>query len=190
MNIKSKEYDEVRPGVTLENTGEGGMILELGTGGSRKPEENGVIQLIPTQPEKPDPETRAETAIADLHDRYAAKLREQYDFSMGRLRDERDEALRENWILNQQAKAALPEQLAAAGINGGASETTVANLDAQYQQGRNDIRGDYMEEMAKAVENQSEKLSESAENYNEKWIEYLLSLAKMEEEYEKKAELK
>ena len=63
------------------------------------------------------------------------------------MRAERDEALRENYILQQQAEAALPEQMAARGINGGAAETTLADLRARYQGNRNDIRGDYMSEM-------------------------------------------
>ena len=73
----------------------------------------------------------AEIAIAELRSRYAEKMREQYESAAEKLRAERDDALRENWILQQQAEAALPEQMAARGINGGAAETNLANLGAQ-----------------------------------------------------------
>ena len=125
-------------------------------------------------------EGKAETSIGDLKNKYAQNLRDQYDYSAQKLKNERDAALRENWVLQQQAEAALPEQMAAAGINGGASETTLANLRAKYQGDRNNIRGEYMNNLGElSQQNQSER-AEAERAYNEKWLEYLLSLAKME----------
>ena len=131
----------------------------------------------------------AETAINDLKNKYSEMLRQQHDYAANKLRKERDDALRENWVLQQQAEAALPEQLAAAGINGGASETTLANLIARYQGNRNDIRNGYMENLGDLAMKHSMQQAESERAYNEQWLDYLLSLAKMEDEYEKKKEL-
>ena len=128
----------------------------------------------------------AEIAIEELRSRYAERMREQYEYAAEKLRSERDEALRENWILQQQARAALPEQMAAAGINGGAAETSLANINAQYQGGRNDIRNEYIKELGELNGEHSEKQAEAEQGYNEKWLEYLLSLAKKEYEYAKK----
>ena len=125
-------------------------------------------------------EGKAETSIGDLKNKYAQNLRDQYDYSAKKLREERDAALRENWVLQQQAEAALPEQMAAAGINGGASETTLANLRAKYQGDRNNIRGEYMNNLGELSQQSQSERAEAERAYNEKWLEYLLSLAKME----------
>lgn len=134
-------------------------------------------------------EDKAETAIEDLRNKYSRKAREEFESKAQKLQKERDDALRENWILQQRAEAALPEQMAAAGINGGASETTLANLMARFQGNRNDIRSGYMDNLGDLAAEHSAQQAESEKAYNEQWLEYLLSLAKMEEEYEKKKEL-
>lgn len=126
----------------------------------------------------------AETAIADLRNKYSGQVRNQYENSVKRLEKERNDALRENWILQQRAEAALPEQMAAAGINGGASETTLANLRAQYQGNRNDIRSGYMENLGELLDEQNKAQAEGADKYDRMWLDYLLSLAKAEQQHE------
>ena len=126
----------------------------------------------------------AEIAIAELRSQYAEKMREQYESAAEKLRAERDEALRESWVMQQQAEAALPEQMAAAGMNGGASETNIANMKAQYQGERNDIKNVYIDELGELGSEQNAKQAEVQAGYNEKWLDYLLSLAKKEKDYE------
>ena len=125
-----------------------------------------------------------------MRNKYSAKIREQFESSAQKLRKERDDALRENWILQQQAEAALPEQMAAAGINGGISETTLSNLRAKYQGNRNEIQNGYMDDIGDLAERKLENQSEAEKSYNEKWLEYLLSLAQMEEKYKYEGILK
>ena len=131
----------------------------------------------------------AETAVADLRNRYSEKVRANFENTAKKLREERDAALRENWVLQQQAEAALPEQMAAAGINGGASETTLANLRAKYQGDRNDIRNGFANELGELSFEHSRQQTENENRYNEKWLEYLLYLAQMEEKYKHEKEL-
>lgn len=131
----------------------------------------------------------AETAVADLRNRYSEKVRANFENTAKKLREERDAALRENWVLQQQAEAALPEQMAAAGINGGASETTLANIKAKYQGDRNDIRNGFANELGELSFEHSRQQAENENRYNEKWLEYLLSLAQMEEKYKHEKEL-
>ena len=128
----------------------------------------------------------AEIAIEDLKNKYSQRARAEFESRAQKLRQERDEALRENWVLQQREQAALPEQMAAAGINGGASESMLANLNAKYQNGRNDIHGDFLNSLDELSAKNSENDAENERKYNEQWLEYLLSLAKMEEEYNKK----
>lgn len=141
-------------------------------------------------PAGPTAQQQAETSLAQLREDYAKALRDQYNYSADRMKTERDEALRENWVLQQQAEAALPEQLAARGINGGAAETTLANLRAQYQGNRNDIRGGYMDEMGDLAQSHSQMQAEGQRSYNERWLEYLMDLARMDEQYKKDVALK
>lgn len=129
-------------------------------------------------------EDEAEIAIEELRNKYSEKLRSDYDMAAKKLKEERDDALRESWILQQKAEAALPEQMAASGINGGASESSLANLRAQYQSGRNDIRSGYSDDLSELSQQHLKNQSEAQRGYNEKWLEYLLSLAKTEKEYE------
>ncbi len=134
---------------------------------------------------EPTAREEAETSIQELRNRYSERIRENFDLTAKKLREERDDALRENWILQQRAEAALPEQMAVSGINGGASESTLANLKAQYQEKRNDIRKDYSENLGELGTRTSEKQAENEEKYNRQWLEYLLSLAALEEKKEK-----
>lgn len=131
--------------------------------------------------EKPKAEEKAETAIAELRNRYAEKVREQYESEAKKLREERDFALRENWILQQQAEAALPEKLAAEGINGGAAETEISKIRAEYQGNRNDIHEDYSENLGEIGAESRKELFENERDFNKEWIQYLLGIAKAEE---------
>ena len=130
--------------------------------------------------EKPElsAEDEAEISIQDLRNKYAEKVRENFDLAAKKLRNERDAALRENWILQQQEEAALPEKIAAGGLNGGASETSFAALKARFQGNRNDIQSGYMDNLGDLQQQQSVKQAENEDKYNRQWIEYLLSLAK------------
>ena len=123
-------------------------------------------------------EQRAQTSLAQLKNDYSQALRNQYNYSADKLKAERDAALRENWILQQQAEAALPEQMAASGINGGANATSLAALKAMYQGNRNDIQSGYMDSLGDLQQQQSAEQAEVQKDYNERWLEYLLSLAK------------
>lgn len=140
----------------------------------KNPEEN-------RKEEKPKAEEKAETAIAELRNRYAEKVREQYESEAKKLREERDAALRENWIIQQQAEANLPEKLAAEGINGGATETEISKIRAEYQGNRNDIREDYSEELSEIGAESRKELFENEKDFNKEWLEYLLGIAKAEE---------
>lgn len=165
-----------------ENNNPGNFILSL------LGKENSSVN--PIEEKTDERQKEAEVAIEDLRNKYSAKIREQFESSAQKLRKERDDALRENWILQQQAEAALPEQMAAAGINGGISETTLSNLRAKYQGSRNEIQNGYMDDIGDLAEKKLENQSEAEKSYNEKWLEYLLSLAQMEEKYKYEGILK
>ena len=127
----------------------------------------------------------AEISLQELRNRYSERVKENFEAAANKLKAERDNALRENWILQQKAEAALPEQMAVGGINGGASESTLANLNAQYQDNRNDIRKGYAENLEELGTKASEQQAENEDKYNRQWLEYLLSMAALSEKREK-----
>lgn len=118
--------------------------------------------------------TGLSTAISELKDRYADSLRQSYDISAERLKNERDEALREQYIKEQMAQAALPEQLAKFGINGGAAETTLADLMARYQNERRAARKEYRDGLFDLERSLSEKAADASHKYDEKWLDYFI----------------
>lgn len=118
--------------------------------------------------------TGLSTAISALKDRYTDSLRQNFDASAERLKDERDEELREQFIREQQAKAALPEQLAKLGINGGAAETTLAELMARYQNARGAARKNYRNGLFDLEQSLSEKAAAVSQKYDEKWLDYFI----------------
>ncbi|MBQ2861999.1 MAG: hypothetical protein IJE83_04330 [Oscillospiraceae bacterium] len=135
-------------------------------------------------------ENRAETALSELRNRYAQQLRQQFDYAADRIKDEKEEALRENWVLMQQEEAGIAERLAAEGTNGGAAETALSGIRAKYQDERNDIRKGFADDLGELSFDFGKKQAEAARSYDEKWLEYLISLAENEDEFEKDLELK
>ena len=119
-------------------------------------------------------ESGLSTAISELKDRYTDSLRQNFDASAQRLRNERDEELREQYIREQQNKAALPEQLAKFGINGGAAETTLAELMARYQNARGAARKNYRDGLLDLEQSLSEKAADLSQKFDEKWLDYLI----------------
>lgn len=111
-------------------------------------------------------ESQAQNAA--LMQRYNDLLKQSYDYTAGKLKNATDNNLRELYIKNQQEQTALPERLARAGINGGAVETTLANLNAGYQSGRNKARSDYMSQLADIGNNYNEKLADRAISQDER----------------------
>lgn len=131
------------------------------------------------------PVNKTETSIAELRNRYAKELRAQYDLAAERLRAEKEDAMRENWVLEQQEEAGLSEKLAKEGINGGATETTLSGIRAKYQGGRNDIEKDYTDGLGKLYFEHAEQQAKNARDFDEKWMDYLISLAEKEYEYDR-----
>ena len=146
-----------------------------------KDKTNGNSELSETKTE-PSAKEEAEISVQEIRNRYSERVRENFEAAANKLKAERDDALRENWILQQQEEAALPERVAASGLNGGASETGLAALKARFQGNRNEIRDGYMDNLGELLQKQNSEQAENEDKYNRQWLEYLLSLAKMEAE--------
>lgn len=159
------------PGVTIEN---GRIALKSG----KKTANGGFSYLFPVKEkeavsESPSAESGILTALKELKDQYAEELRRGYDYAAEKLKAERDDNLREQYIKNRQEIAALPEELALRGINGGGTETTLANLKALYQNERGKARKTYSDKLGELSEKTQEKKAEGLRSYDSKWLDYL-----------------
>ena len=156
------------PGITIEK---GRISLKSG-----KADENGGLSVLDPNGRNgavPAAENAALTALRDLKDQYAEALRRGYDVAAEKLKAERDDALRERYVQSRQETAALPEELALRGINGGATETTLANLKALYQNERGKARKTYSDELGDLAAKALEKNAEGIKTYDGKWLDYL-----------------
>lgn len=69
-----------------------------------------------------------------------------YDNSLANLNDARDSSLRQAYIKHMQEQKALPQQMQAFGINGGATETNLANMKNVYGTNRANIMNEALEQ--------------------------------------------
>lgn len=88
--------------------------------------------------------------LNDLYDDAAGRLRSNYKDSVGVLNTNRDnntsainadaeEAMRQAYINNMLSRKSLQQAMTAQGLNGGATETTRANMENNYGEARNAI---------------------------------------------------
>ena len=138
----------------------------------------------------PAADAKAKRTLEDLKNQYNEVLRRNYDYSAGKLKGETDDALRENYIRMRQERAQLPERLAKQGVTGGASETTLANLIANYEGQRNDIRENQQNNLSDLGMNYMNSTAQNEQSYGQQWLQHLLSLAEDEENFKRQVLLK
>ncbi|MBQ2998797.1 MAG: hypothetical protein IJD62_07335, partial [Oscillospiraceae bacterium] len=73
---------------------ESGVSVEINSGKHKNTFENEPFYDTEIEKSKPA-ENRAETALLELRNRYAQQLRQQFDYAADRIKDEKEEALRE-----------------------------------------------------------------------------------------------
>ena len=124
----------------------------------------------------PAADAEAKKTLEDLKNQYNEVLRRNYDYSAGKLKGETDDALRENYIRMRQERAQLPERLAKQGVTGGASETTLANLIANYEGQRNDIRENQQNNLSDLGMDYMNSTAQNEQSYGQQWLQHLLGL--------------
>jgi hypothetical protein len=77
-----------------------------------------------------------------------------------------EQALREAYITKMQNQRDLNQRLAAMGLNGGATETTMARLANQYGNSRTDVNNTRNRSLAGINQTYSEQLAAALQAYN------------------------
>ena len=114
---------------------------------------------------------------------YKTKLKEQYDVSRGDGGRAYDTSAEEQYVNYMQQQRALPEELASAGITGGAAESSLIRLKAGYGQGLgnierqrasslSDLQKSYMSSLSDYEQAQTQQLEDAYARYMEKQAAY------------------
>ncbi len=90
----------------------------------------------------------AEDASAEAYQRQIESGVDQINAQRDPLKQQFDQGAQQAWIAQMQAKKNLPEQLAAQGVNGGATESRNIALETQYGNSLNNLTRDYNNNLA------------------------------------------
>lgn len=88
--------------------------------------------------------------------------------------------LRELYIARMMADKALPVQMSAQGINGGATETTLAGNRNQYQSNRNSLYQDSNAKLAELLKTYNSSVNSNEQNLAQQMADLRMQLAIME----------
>lgn len=117
------------------------------------------------------------------------RLKQAYEFQQSQLQKAKDDAFREAYIKQQMVERGYPEQLAAAGIRGGAAQGLIARNNADYAKQRSGIYDTYMTGLSTAGQDYQQGIMQSNENYLAQIAAYEEALKKMAVQHEYDKEL-
>ena len=112
------------------------------------------------------------------------RLKQAYEYQQEQLRKAQNDAFREAYIKQQMVERGYPEQLAAAGINGGAAQGVIARNNADYANQRTSIYNNLMQGLSDLGQNYQQGIMQSNENYLANMAAYQQALDQMEKEFE------
>ena len=112
------------------------------------------------------------------------RLKQAYEYQQEQLRKAQNDAFREAYIKQQMVERGYPEQLAAAGINGGAAQGVLARNNADYANQRTSIYNNLMQGLSELGQNYQQGIMQSNENYLANMAAYQQALDQMEKEFE------
>lgn len=115
-------------------------------------------------------------------------LNAAYDQSAQRLSNAAKEAKRQAYVNQQKALNTLPQAMAAAGYNGGVTETTAAGLAADYQNALTDVDNNTAEEMARLQADKANGIANVNTTYNTQIANALQQAAQFEQQQRQYAE--
>lgn len=93
-------------------------------------------------------------------------LQRDYDYSAGQVNDSAARAMQEAYVNRMKTERDLPQQLAALGLSGGASESTLAGVKNEYGNARNNIDVGRGESLASLLNTLNGNQSAAQQAYN------------------------
>ena len=130
-----------------------------------------------TQPSGVDAVQEKLRAATDLANQGALDV---YNSGKAELNANIENQLRELYIARMMADKALPIQMGAQGINGGATETTLAGNRNQYQTNRNTLYQDANAKLADLLKTYNSSVNSNEQNLAQQMADLKMQLAIME----------
>lgn len=167
-------FTDIAPGVSVS----GSSSVGWGSGGSA-----GGTGTLPgganpaVQPSGVDAVQQRLRAATDLANQGALDI---YNSGKSELDVNIENQLRELYIARMMADKALPVQMAAQGINGGAAESTLAGNRNQYQTNRNTLYQDANAKLADLLKTYNTSVNSNEQNLAQQMADLRMQLAIME----------
>lgn len=130
------------------------------------------------------PDTTVQDSYKAAMEAANERLKQAYEFQQGQLASARDNALREAYIKQQMVERRYPEQLAMAGVNGGAAQGLLARNNADYANQRTAIHGNYLNNLATAGQTLQQGILQNNENFLNTMAAHQQSLDEMRRKWE------
>lgn len=112
------------------------------------------------------------------------RLKQAYEFQQSQLQKAQNDAFREAYIKQQMVQRAYPEQLAAAGINGGAAQGVLARNNADYAKQRTSVWNNYLNGMNQAGQSLQQGILTNNENFLAQMAAYHQAQEQMKQQHE------
>ena len=178
--LKNKADNPGGSGGGNKNPSSSGSRVTVSSGGRFS---TGTAETAPvTTPAEP------EKTVADYYQEAMNatndRLKQAYEYQQEQLRKAQNDAFREAYIKQQMVERGYPEQLAAAGINGGAAQGVLARNNADYANQRTSIYNNLMQGLSDLGQNYQQGIMQSNENYLANMAAYQQALDQMEKEFE------
>ena len=167
-------FTDIAPGVSVK----GSSSVSWGSGGSA-----GGTGTLPggaspaVQPSVADTVQQKLREATDLANKNALDV---YNSGKAELNANIENQLRELYIARMMADKALPVQMAAQGINGGAAESTIAGNRNQYQSNRNALYQDANAKLADLLNTYNTSVNSNEQNLAQQMANLKMQLAIME----------
>ena len=167
-------FTDIAPGVSVK----GSSSVSWGSGGSA-----GGTGTLPggaspaVQPSVADTVQQNLREATDLANKNALDV---YNSGKAELNANIENQLRELYIARMMADRALPVQMSAQGINGGAAESTIAGNRNQYQNNRNALYQDANAKLADLLKTYNTSVNSNEQNLAQQMANLKMQLAIME----------
>ena len=105
-------------------------------------------------------------SLRDNYDSTVGRLNAARDKSMGDVRSDAEDSLRQAYINNMMTRKNLNQRLSAMGMNGGATETTMSSLENQYGKSRSGINETLNKNISNLDMTYGDNLASALQSYN------------------------
>lgn len=167
-------FTDIAPGVSIK----GSSSVSWGSGGSAGG--TGTLPGVASPAVQPSGVDAVQQKLREATDLANKNALDVYNSGKAELNANIENQLRELYIARMMADRALPVQMSAQGINGGAAESTLAGNRNQYQSNRNALYQDANAKLADLLNTYNTSVNSNEQNLAQQMANLKMQLAIME----------